>query len=164
MDESSEDNNELSTSSSSESEDSDSEPERTISLPPRHGGGGRPRNAGRGRGKKKVRVIDSDDEDLEFDDSEPVEDTDIFPQGYDIEIGQSLVGGPMSLLRPGSDLKVFWCVLLCYGVFCCVFILIFHFLVCCVSSPQFRLIVVCSLCEFVCSAVRWHVLVCSVVC
>lgn len=124
MDESSEDNTELSTSSSSESEseDSDSEPERTISLPPRHGGGGRPKNAGRGRGKKKVRVIDSDDEDLEFDDSEPVEDTDIFPQGYDIEIGQSLVGGPMSLLRRGSDLKVFWCALLCDSVFCCVFV------------------------------------------
>lgn len=123
LDESSEDNTELSTSSSeSESEDSDSEPERTISMPPRHIGGGRPQNAGRGRGKKKVRVIDSDDEDLEFDDSEPVEDTDIFPQGYDIEIGQSLVGGPMSLLRAGSDLKVFWCVLLCDGVFCCVFV------------------------------------------
>lgn len=66
---------------------------------------GRPKNNGRGRGKKKVKPVDSDD-DIEFDSSEPVEDTDIFPPGFEAEIGQDLVGGPFSLLRPGSDLKV----------------------------------------------------------
>ncbi|XP_063412216.1 uncharacterized protein LOC134695011 isoform X2 [Mytilus trossulus] len=71
------------------------------------GAGSRPRNVGRGRGKKKVRVVDSDDDDIEFDDSEPVEDTDIFPPGYEAEIGQDFVGGPYSLLRAGSDLKDF---------------------------------------------------------
>ncbi|CAG2224152.1 unnamed protein product [Mytilus edulis] len=70
------------------------------------GAGSRPRNVGRGRGKKKVRLVDSDDDDIEFDDSEPVEDTDIFPPGYEAEIGQDYVGGPYSLLRAGSDLKL----------------------------------------------------------
>ncbi|XP_071149693.1 uncharacterized protein [Mytilus edulis] len=71
------------------------------------GAGSRPRNVGRGRGKKKVRLVDSDDDDIEFDDSEPVEDTDIFPPGYEAEIGQDYIGGPYSLLRAGSDLKDF---------------------------------------------------------
>jgi hypothetical protein len=56
------------------SDEGEFEPE--ISRPPRYGG--RPFN-GRGRGEKKVRVIDSDDDDdLELDDSEVVEDSDIF--------------------------------------------------------------------------------------
>lgn len=76
------------------------------------GAGSRPRNVGRGRGKKKVKLVDSDDDDIEFDDSEPVEDTDIFPPGYEAEIGQDYIGGPYSLLRAGSDLKVLECVLL----------------------------------------------------
>jgi hypothetical protein len=49
---------------------------------------GRPFN-GRGRGGKKVRVIDSDDDDdLELDDSEVVEDSDIFTNDNDYDIIQ----------------------------------------------------------------------------
>ena len=66
------------------SDEGEFEPE--ISRPPRYGG--RPFN-GRGRGGKKVRVIDSDDDDdLELDDSEVVEDSDIFTNDNDYDIIQ----------------------------------------------------------------------------
>lgn len=80
------------------SDEGEFEPE--ISMPPRYGG--RPYN-GRGRGEKKVRVIDSDDDDdLELDDSEVVEDSDIFTNENDYDIIQPVPQFPPDIRKKGQ--------------------------------------------------------------